>query len=924
MKLNHLSIAQRMEGAENIHELKENKKTISCGCAAMVDTIESADYIIRLHKAAIASQIWTVQELGKIMFLPATFISGEGIAEKVTIFDLLSMNPASRKAFASKFSNNGEGFTGTRPDGTPFKTTKSFLGYLSREITSNENSPFCTDMQKRIIASLPEEFQGTASVFIRESIIKIAGSKIEAAEQKKMGPYDNGHAATWCMTDGELSEYIAETEKSAETKRDDEKKTPRKQDNSRQDNTWKRSVRFALADLDTITASITGFTGVSSAELAILKEQLLITGPDPHAVDNGRVPGPVVWPAGRKVKVGNEVVTRNVKRPEWDGVFKAVYLNALDRFKTAVIENLPNISRGGLPIPVNIDYSERDERIAAGKKYDSKLIPIHLPMNKSCKVAIPEIFIKTRSGHSTDGYFPHNFTELVPVTKAICCTLRLPDGCTPETLSSVNSGLIAQISYETVTTAVRMRPKTDIPREKILGIDVNSATFKYNTSAGRLQAGPDMVDWHEAIAYFQGICPNDFLFNMGKYCTFEHIHTRICAEEYMASCKARLFSKAGKQVDDILAQFRSGEYGIAMMPTLALLPTVFKPDTREVLPKDPMFNLFRALLERKGADGKTPYYSENARDTISHTRRWRHEIAIALAAKLEYRDKAVAWQADHDPVAEPFTNTEEAASILDRMTAAVNSAKQIEEHILSRSLFSYETVSRFTIYAVEDIDFDCLKDKSVSFMSLASTLRQIPALASGCSVAAQEASGTARVKLDGGTGAEEAVTEIRKWFAGTSHRGQWSLETVEAVSAGEIRMKCGITRKGRIDRAVATVPNLLTKVMRLPEVKNTVERLCVKNATPFVSVDPRSTSLTCSACGARTTKEACKKGEPFCKETGRPFRLGERFVCHKCGREINANWNAAINVAGRASFIMANAKNKKKSAEPSDNSLPDM
>lgn len=53
---------------------------------------------------------------------------------------------------------------------------------------------------------------------------------------------------------------------------------------------------------------------------------------------------------------------------------------------------------------------------------------------------------------------------------------------------------------------------------------------------------------------------------------------------------------------------------------------------------------------------------------------------------------------------------------------------------------------------------------------------------------------------------------------------------------------------------------------------------------PIVTVDPRDTSTTCRKCG----------------QTDSEYRNGVEFSCRRCGYEVHADVNAAINIAGRA------------------------
>lgn len=58
-----------------------------------------------------------------------------------------------------------------------------------------------------------------------------------------------------------------------------------------------------------------------------------------------------------------------------------------------------------------------------------------------------------------------------------------------------------------------------------------------------------------------------------------------------------------------------------------------------------------------------------------------------------------------------------------------------------------------------------------------------------------------------------------------------------------------------------------------------------KSGIPVVFVDPRNTSRTCSSCG-------------YCDKANRKSQ--SHFVCLQCGREFNADMNAALNIATRA------------------------
>ncbi|MHB8423290.1 MAG: zinc ribbon domain-containing protein, partial [Leptospirales bacterium] len=58
------------------------------------------------------------------------------------------------------------------------------------------------------------------------------------------------------------------------------------------------------------------------------------------------------------------------------------------------------------------------------------------------------------------------------------------------------------------------------------------------------------------------------------------------------------------------------------------------------------------------------------------------------------------------------------------------------------------------------------------------------------------------------------------------------------------------------------------------------------SGVPVLFVDPRNTSRQCSCCGYIDRKNRKSQSE---------------FQCVQCGFSLNADWNAAINIASRAS-----------------------
>jgi len=116
---------------------------------------------------------------------------------------------------------------------------------------------------------------------------------------------------------------------------------------------------------------------------------------------------------------------------------------------------------------------------------------------------------------------------------------------------------------------------------------------------------------------------------------------------------------------------------------------------------------------------------------------------------------------------------------------------------------------------------------------------------------------------------------------GVRRGGAW--ENVGLLCAGA-RMRPALTRRGPgavdaddlVCKARQAAIGPAAGIAIIPA--RGVERLALER------VDPRNTSRTCSACG-------------HCDKANRKSQ--SKFLCLECGRELNADWNAALNIAAR-------------------------
>lgn len=88
----------------------------------------------------------------------------------------------------------------------------------------------------------------------------------------------------------------------------------------------------------------------------------------------------------------------------------------------------------------------------------------------------------------------------------------------------------------------------------------------------------------------------------------------------------------------------------------------------------------------------------------------------------------------------------------------------------------------------------------------------------------------------------------------------------------------------------------MNKVQRwlYSQVTSKLERFCQENGIQLVKVNPAYTSVTCSSCGT-VDKES---------------RFGELFHCQHCGYELDADFNAAVNIYRRGYYDTSQPRNQ--------------
>jgi IS605 OrfB family transposase len=121
------------------------------------------------------------------------------------------------------------------------------------------------------------------------------------------------------------------------------------------------------------------------------------------------------------------------------------------------------------------------------------------------------------------------------------------------------------------------------------------------------------------------------------------------------------------------------------------------------------------------------------------------------------------------------------------------------------------------------------------------------------------------------------------------HVNRINLENVNRIVVEELDFS---NKKYKSDLKYERKQNDLMSRWTYRPLLNKIAMMCEDNGIELVKVSPAYTSQTCSLCGL------------IHKES----RQGDKYKCVKCGYEIDADYNAAINIRNRGVYSLSNQK----------------
>lgn len=101
--------------------------------------------------------------------------------------------------------------------------------------------------------------------------------------------------------------------------------------------------------------------------------------------------------------------------------------------------------------------------------------------------------------------------------------------------------------------------------------------------------------------------------------------------------------------------------------------------------------------------------------------------------------------------------------------------------------------------------------------------------------------------------------------------------------------------KKHFNKKNQTKNNRINSLWIYPQVINKLERMCEEQGVMLVKVSPAYTSQTCSSCGY----------------VDKLNRKGENFKCKSCGYELDADYNASINIHNRGEYSLSDKQKDK-------------
>ena len=629
-------------------------------------------------------------------------------------------------------------------------------------------------------------------------------------------------------------------------------------------------------------------------KVQMLAAQLEQVGPDTHSYLNKRIPSLAIW--DKKNKKGEDALPYakvcgkkvKIEKPTDLEKFNKAYRAAMKVF----IENVGCVKLSD-NTAVPMDHCIVNLNVHKNGYYNSELVIPQLPVTGD-ECASATLLMKTRS-QSRVGKFPYfaGIEKALKETPTVTVSLPKSDFMPEDIISPAgfrkcprHAEFTGSVAGSVESTEIKIADETKMDKESVVGIDLNSAVFFYNTSIPVNLMG-DVVDWVGELAeYYEKFHDNGIIEK-------ELARTTMCRREIDAVMgdMASMYSTVHERPK------KDSVHRYAFMLTLGIrYGLVDIKETGWKIPTDPLIGFFTYL--------RSKYHSgTRKREIVDYTFIQRKLLKEQIIGYEKYYSKQSEWSLKHTG---KFSETPEAAALLNERHALDNRIDSNMARIRSICLLDTEFGrKRLKVIKMEnDLTFNGEKDRKVKGLFAVITKDWfegkdfIPDIT--FSQDGHSADVTFPCPNDHTAKTVKLATERFNSF--------WVCDNV-SVRNGTVKMKCSATREFIELSAIARADSRLIKSLHMSIEDKAMEKMCIKRKILFGSVDKRGTSLTdhYTMVGLPKTVTKAKAqaaGIEGCRRNGWNYRSGRTFITFVpespwCGMIQNADENSACCVKNR-------------------------
>ena len=834
-----------------------NKKTrgYKCEIAAMNET--DATRISNLSKAAVSAAKFAVETIGKHFFDTIDIRLKDGRYEKFYIWDLYDL----RNQALNECKNN---FDVVMSDGHIIGKTRGKECHVAKIRGKDIEIPVTHLRQGAYLSYYllsPSGYYRTlfgattndVESVLRKSYAVLAG--IDPGEMQFCASTFVSGAIVNTMVNGKLRSFVGA-------------KMLRNVGEGYDDKLFRNSIKLSLGWNGNDPERKFDNWKHMPENVQMLAAQLEQVGPDTHSYLNKRMPSLAIW--DKKSKNGEDafpyakVCGKKVKieKPTDIEKFNKAYCAAMRVF----IENMGCVKLSD-NTAVPVDHCIVNLDVHKDGYYNSELVIPQLPVSGNER-ASATLLMKTRS-QSRVGKFPYFAGIEKALKETPTVTVSLPKSAfMPEDIISPSgfrkcprhAEFTGSVAGSVESTEIKISDETKMDKESVVGIDLNTAVFFYNTSIPVNLMG-DVVDWVGELAeYYEKFHDNGIIEK-------ELARTTMCRREIDAV------------IGELEAMYRAvherpkkdSVHCYAFMLTLGIrYGLVGIRENGWKTPVDPLVGFF-AYLRRKYHSGT------RKREIVDYTFIQRRLIKEQIVGYERYYAKQSEWSLKHTG---KFSETVEAAALLNERHAIDNRIDSNMARIRSICFLDTEFgKKRLKVIKMEnDLNFNGEKDRKVKSLFRVITKGWFEGADFIPDITFSPDGYSADVTFPCPKG--HTAKTIKN--AADRCSDLWVCDKVY-VRNGAVKMKCSATREFIELRAITRADGRLIKSLHISIEGKAMEKMCAKRKILFGTVDKRGTSFTDHYTMVGLPKTVTKSkvrtaGIEGCRMNGWNYRSGRTFI----------------------------------------------